>query len=170
MGVVLIDLSKAFECISHDLNSAKLAAYGIERENIRIIYSHLKSRKQCVTINTIYSDYNETISGVSIRGPILFKFSNSFLFFFIEIASMYNFADNNTLSAWGERVNGLSAIGNYITIYWFTKIEMVIYPEKLRAIILDRKKSNLTNIPLDIYNQKIMSVTSVELLGINLGD
>ena len=57
-----------------------------------------------------------------------------------------------------------------ITIYWFTKIEMVINPDKLRAIILDRKKSNLTNIPLDIYNQKIMSVTSVELLGINLGD
>ena len=47
---------------------------------------------------------------------------------------------------------------------------MVINPDKLRAIILDRKKSNLTNIPLDIYNQNIISVTSVELLGINLGD
>ena len=82
VGVVLVDLSKAFECISHDLNSAKLAPYGIERENIRIIYSHLKSRKQCVTINTIYSDYNETISGVSIRGPILFKFSKFFIFLY----------------------------------------------------------------------------------------
>ena len=38
MGAVLMDLSKAFDCIPHDLIIANLTAYGIEREDLRLIY------------------------------------------------------------------------------------------------------------------------------------
>ena len=69
VGAVLMDLSKAFDCIPHDLIIAKLAAYGIERETLRLIYCYLKSRKQCVKINNTYSGYNEIISGV----PFLYR-------------------------------------------------------------------------------------------------
>ena len=99
VGAVLMDLSKALDCIHHDLIIAKLAAYGIERETLRLIYSYNKGRKQCVKINNTYSKYNEIISGVpqgSIPGPILFNLSINDLFLFIEIASMHNFADDNT--------------------------------------------------------------------------
>ena len=58
VGAVLMDLSKAFDCIPHDLIIAKLAAYGFKRETLRLIYSYLKGRKQCVKINNTYSDYN----------------------------------------------------------------------------------------------------------------
>ena len=105
IDAVLMNLFKAFDCIPHDLIIAKLAAYGIERETLRLIYSYLKGRKQCVKINNTYSDYNEIISSVpqgSIRGSILFKLSINDSFFFIEIASMHNFADDNTLSALGD--------------------------------------------------------------------
>ena len=47
---------------------------------------------------------------------------------------------------------------------------MIFNPEKFQAIILDKRKSNLTNIPLTIDNQTIKSVSSVELLGIPLDD
>ena len=47
---------------------------------------------------------------------------------------------------------------------------MIFIPEKLQAIILDKKKSNFTNIPLTIDNQTIKSVPTVELLGIHLDD
>ena len=47
---------------------------------------------------------------------------------------------------------------------------MVINPDKFQAIILDKKKSNLTNIPWTIDNQTVKSVPSVELLGIHLDD
>ena len=37
---------------------------------------------------------------------------------------------------------------------------MIINPDKFQAIILDKKKSNLTNIPLTIDNQPMKSVSS----------
>ena len=167
VGAVLMDLSKAFDCIPHDLIIAKLAAYGFKRETLRLIYSYLKGRKQCVKINNTYSDYNEIIFGVpqgSILGPVFFNLSINDLFFFIEKASMYNFADDNTLSAWGETVSKLIDTlesESNIAIDWFTKNEMIINPDKFQAIILDKKKSNLTNIPLTVDNQTIKSVPSL---------
>ena len=171
VGSVLLDLSKAFDCVPHDLIIAKLAAYGIERKTLRLIYSYLKGRKQCVKINNTYSDYNKIISGVpqgSILGPILFNLSINDLFFFIEVASMHN-----TLSAWEETVSKLIETlesESNIAIDWFTKNEMIINPDKFQAIILDKKKSNLTNIPLTIVNQTIKSLPSVELLGVHLDE
>ena len=126
VGAVLMDLSKAFDCIPHDLLISKL----------RLIYSYLKSRKQCVKINSTYNDYNEIISGVpqgSILGPVFFNLSINDLFFFIEKASMHNFADDNTLSsAWGETVSKLIDTlesESNIAIDWFTKNEMIINPD-----------------------------------------
>ena len=176
VGAVLMDLSKAFDCIPHGLIIPKLAAYGFKRGNLRQIYFYLKGRKQCVKVNNTYRDYNEIISGVpqgSILGPVFFNLSINDLFFFIEKASMHNFADDNTLSAWGETVSKLIDTlesESNIAFVWFTKNEMIINPDKFQAIILDKQKSSFTNIPLTIVNQTIKSVPSVELLGIHLDD
>ena len=43
-GAVLIDLSKAFDCLNHDLLIAKLQAYGFEKNAINCIYDYLKER------------------------------------------------------------------------------------------------------------------------------
>ena len=86
---------------------------------------------------------------------------------------MHNFADDNTLSARGETLSkliGTLESESIIAIDWFTKNDMIINPEKFQTIILDKKKSNLTNILLTIDNQTIKSVPAVELLGIHLDD
>ena len=77
VGAVLMDLSKAFDCIPHDLLIAKLHAYGFSEKTITFIYFYLKCRKQNVKIENFYSDFLSLLSGVpqrSILGPILFQF------------------------------------------------------------------------------------------------
>ena len=72
VGAILMDLSKAFDCISHDLIIAKLAAYGLDDTALQLIFSYLKNRKQCVRINNTYN-FENIITGVpqgSIVGPI----------------------------------------------------------------------------------------------------
>ena len=66
------------------------------------IYYYFSNRKQCVRINNVNSRFQNVISGVpqgSIVGPTLFNcFFNDF-FYFIDKASVHNFADDNSLSA-----------------------------------------------------------------------
>ena len=57
VGGVLMDLSKAFDCVPHDLLLAKLAAYGVDKSFLCYIYSFLLNRKQCVRINNVNSDF-----------------------------------------------------------------------------------------------------------------
>ena len=63
VGAVLTNLSKAFDCIPHDLLIAKLSAYGLSSDSLCYIYSYLKDRKQCVQINNKQSEFDTIISG-----------------------------------------------------------------------------------------------------------
>ena len=105
IGAVLMNLSKAFDCIPHDLVIAKLAAYKFDKNMICCIYSYLNSRKQYVSVNNIKSTFEEIISGApqgSIVGPILFKMFLNDFFYFILVASAHNFADGNPLSSFAN--------------------------------------------------------------------
>ena len=53
---------------------------------------------------------------------------------------------------------------------WFKKNQIRINPDKFQIIILDKKKGDHTNENEVIDNKKIKTVTSVELLGIQLDD
>ena len=76
VGAVLMDLSKAFDCIPHELLIVKMHAYGFELITLVFFYSYLKNRKQNVKINNTYSVFQVLLSGVpqgSILGSILFN-------------------------------------------------------------------------------------------------
>ena len=83
-GALLTDLSKAFDCIKHDLLIAKLAAYGFDSHSLSFVSSYLNERRQRTKIHNSYSSYANIACGVpqrSILGPLLFNINICDMFF-----------------------------------------------------------------------------------------
>ena len=51
IGVILMDLSKAFDTINHSLLLAKLDAYGFSRTSLKLMQNYLCNRQQRISIN-----------------------------------------------------------------------------------------------------------------------
>ena len=64
VGAVLMDLSKAFDCIPHDLLIAKMHAYGFDEDSLILFFSYLKDRKQAVKVNNTLSSFMTLVFGV----------------------------------------------------------------------------------------------------------
>ena len=63
-GTLLTDLSKAFDCLPHDLIVATLHAYGFSIDSLKLINSYLTEHKQRVKINGQFSSWLDIVVGV----------------------------------------------------------------------------------------------------------
>ncbi len=72
VGVILMDLSKAFDVIPHGLLIDKLHAYGCDEKVLNLMLSYLTGRKQRTKICTSRSDWKTLNKGLpqgSLLGP-----------------------------------------------------------------------------------------------------
>ena len=171
-GILLTDLSKAFDCLDHDLLIAKLHAYGFDIKAVKLIQSYLTNRHQRVNINSTYSSWSEIIFGVpqgSIMGPLVFNIDLCDLFMFIMDAEsdMANYADDNSpFSCDTDSISVIKEIESVakILINWFVNNRFKANPDKFHLILSDPNKKLFMELgPLKIYNE-----SSHKLLGINI--
>ena len=96
-GALLTDLSKAFDCLSHDLLIAKLHSYGISLALLKLITDYLTNRKQRTKVETSYSSWEDIKHGAQGSiGSLLFNIFVCDMFLMLEHTYFASYADNNT--------------------------------------------------------------------------
>ena len=98
--VVLMNLSKAFDSIPHDLSIPKMQVYGFSVDVVTFFYSYLKRWKQNVIV--FYTCFPNSFIWGSSRfntGPLLFNMFINDLYLWVSKTDLLNFADDNTITA-----------------------------------------------------------------------
>ena len=141
----LTDISKAFDCLPHDLLIRKLDAYGFKNDALYLIFNYLNNRKQRVKINSSFSSFQNIISGVpqgSLLGPFLFNIflTDVFLFCPTEIAS---YADDNTTGVCLEKTLQKVEKASNTLFRWFSNNCMVANADKRHLLTSTSDKESL---------------------------
>ena len=95
-----MDLSKAYDCVPHELLIAKLECYGIDKVGLSFILDYTSRRRPRTKMSSSRSSWYDIIRGLphgSILGPLFFNIFINDLFFVITLSEVCNFADENTL-------------------------------------------------------------------------
>ena len=90
-------------------------------------------------------------------GPILFNFDINDLSFFIKQATLYNYADDNTLAYFSKSMPHLINIlekETGVALNWSEQNEMIANPEKCQALLLYCIYISIYRIKIDLQQQQ----------------
>ena len=178
VGTVLLDLSKAFDLVNHNILLQKLKCYKFSPSAIALFESYLSNRSQQVHISGKLSTAKELKAGVpqgSVLGPLLFLLYVNDLPLTLQFCILDLFADDATLSSSDSSILNLT---NSLNIdlenfkIWCESNGMVVNIPKTKAMFMSTKyKINqiMANPPiLKIGNETIEISDNEKLLGINI--
>ena len=98
--MLLRDLSKAFDCILHDLFIAWLEPHGFQIDALRLVCDYLLNRNQRENLNQTFCSWWDIKYGVpqgSILGALVFNFHLYDLLYFLNDFDAASYADDTTL-------------------------------------------------------------------------
>ncbi|UYV69337.1 hypothetical protein LAZ67_6003267 [Cordylochernes scorpioides] len=173
VGVVLLDLKKAFDMVWHRGLIIKLTSCNFPQKFIRFLKNYLQDRTFSVKVGTYISSPRQIESGVpqgSILSPILFNlYINGIPH--IPQCRLALFADDTALLSSSRSPDILiSRLQNYLEIIcnWCDKWKLNLNPKKSQAIIFPPQNSfkftPRTN--LIIYSSPINWTQQVKYLGV----
>ena len=169
-AALLTDLSKAFDCLPHDLLIAKLYAYGIKEGSLNLLFSYFENRKQRVRLNNTYSEWIDILFGVSkgsILSPLLFNTILCDLFLFLHDIPVPNYADDNTPCCTGLKISDvLIKLENAAEtlLQWCKDNRMKANPDKYHLLIKNTKES----FQIKIGNETVSNSKYEKLLGVKI--
>ena len=148
-GAILMNLSKAFDTLNHDLLLAKLHVYGFQHDALKLCYSYFSKRWHRTKVKTSFSSWEELIKGVpqgSALGPISFNLYLNDLFYLSEFTEVCNFADDTTLHACDNYLSNLIKRLEHnasLTIERFETNNMKLSKDKCHLLVSGNKYENV---------------------------
>ena len=171
VGTILMDFSKAFDCLPHKLMISKLHAYGFDLSACTLIATYLSNRLQRVKHYGAKSDWYVLGKGVpqgSILGPLIFNIFLNDLLWGIE-GRIYNYADDNTIAIIGDNaaeVKDRLTKTSELCLRWFLENMLKANPTKFQFMVLDKYQDVHHSVTIEGHH--LPSVKSVKLLGVTL--
>ena len=177
VAAAFLDLSKAFDSISHEILLEKLENLGFDQIAISFIGSYLSNRTQKVVIQNTSSDWIDLYQGVpqgTILGPLLFNlYVNSMQSAIQEPCELVQYADDTFLFVSNECLN--TAVSQLETnaanlVDYFEKHRLNLNESKTEFIVFcKRSKNNSTkNLTFRVRNHMTKHSSFVKYLGIYL--
>ena len=169
-GALLTDLSKAFDCMNHELLISKLDAYGFHSSTLKLILSYLSNRQQRTKVNNSFSQWSDITSGVpqgSILGPLLFNIYINDIFYFVEEDKLANYADDSTPYATEADIKTLIETLQFNTntlLTWFDNNFFKLNPDKCKLLITN----HANDLSINVNNTIVKADKSVKLLGVTI--
>ena len=173
-GLIMIDLKKAFDSVTHSILLQKLEHYGFRGNVFNLFSSYLSNRQQYVSVNNVNSSTQYIKYGVpqgSVLGPLLF------LLYINDLGNSCDstprlFADDTCVIAKGTSPAQLEQQLNHELkqiAAWINANNLTINPSKTYALIIS-PFTNLNSPTLNLFynHHRIDVVRTVKYLGIIL--
>ena len=168
-GGILMDLSKAFNTINHEVLIAKLHAYGFSYKALELVNSYLSNRWHRTKINGSFSAWAQIFCGMpqgSVNGPKWFNIYLNDLFYVLDNTEVCNIADDTTPFACNKDIKALirnleSDAGS--AVIWYDANYMKLNLIKCHFIISSNTAEHLW---IKVGDQVIWESKQEKLLGV----
>ena len=178
VGVVMVDLSKAFDMVNHSALLKKMERYGVRGQELRWFHNYLSGRQQRVCLGEEKSGWTDIKKGVpqgSILGPLLFTIYVNDLPKTIGKCDMKQYADDTTIY---HAASSASKLGVELekdvksVAEWVEKNGLKLNMKKTQLLLLGRKgrAHELQDIRVTLSGERLPRREKVKCLGIWIDD
>ena len=169
---ILLDFSKAFDTVDHDILLTKLSHYGIRGVPLLWFQIYLSNKRQLVAYDGVSSSVRTVKCGVpqgSILGPLLFLIYINDLVNVCSQCLPILFADDTNLFVSGDDMSHISELVSKELAelsQWLKVNRLSLNLKKTQYMIFFRRKSKDETLNIKIDNQNISETITSKFLGV----
>jgi hypothetical protein len=174
------DLTKAFNCVSHELLISEVEFFGVNGSVLNWLKSYLYNRKQRVLLQldsspNILSDWETVSHGVpqgSVLGPLLFNvYINDFPSIMGKVSHTILFTDDTNILVSSNNHTELNTKLNKVFCCiseWFRNNQLILNLNKTELIKFISSKSSTYRLHVSYDNQALTVSKNIKFLGVYL--